>query len=179
MIRLLVPLVTFFGLIALLYVGIETAPDRQQVQSPLVGREIPQFELPTLRNPNERVSTRDRLGQPWVLNVWGSWCQSCRLEHPYVQRLAQESGVVLVGFNWKDERADALRWLERYGDAWTYHMVDFEGRSAIDLGVYGAPETFLIDHRGIIQYKHIGPIDETVYEDLMERIADLKQAASS
>jgi len=179
MIRLLLPLIVFGGLVGLLLIGMQTADERKIVSSPLVGRPIPNFELPRLHEPNISTSTADRLGEVWVLNVWGSWCQSCRIEHPYVGRLAEESGVPVVGFNWKDEQADAKRWLSQFGDVWAYHMVDFEGRSAIDLGVYGAPETFLIDHRGIIRHKHIGPIDESVLRDLLTRIDDLQQEASS
>ncbi|HEY7906094.1 MAG TPA: DsbE family thiol:disulfide interchange protein [Wenzhouxiangella sp.] len=175
MIRLLLPLVTFVGLIGLLIIGMQTADERKIVDSPLVGRPIPNLVLPQLHQPANTTSTADRLGEVWVLNVWGSWCQSCRIEHPYVGRLAKESGVPVVGFNWKDERDDALRWLSQFGDVWAYHMVDYEGRSAIDLGVYGAPETFLIDHRGIIRHKHIGPIDETILGDLMARIQRLQQ----
>lgn len=179
MIRLLAPLIVFAALIALLVIGMQTAEERKLVDSPLVGRTIPTFSLPKLHQPEEYTSPEDRLGEVWVLNVWGSWCQSCRIEHPYVKRLTEESNVAVVGFNWKDEREDALRWLNRFGDAWTYHMVDYEGRSAIDLGVYGAPETFLIDHIGTIRHKHIGPIDEQVLADLLERIDVLKQEASS
>lgn len=179
MIRLLLPLIVFGGLVMLLLIGMQTADDRKIVASPLVGRPVPNFELPRLHEPAVNTSTSDRLGEVWVLNVWGSWCQSCRIEHPYVARLAEDSGVPVVGFNWKDERSDALRWLSQFGDVWAYHMVDYEGRSAIDLGVYGAPETFLIDHRGIIRHKHIGPIDETVLTDLLGRIDRLQEEMRS
>lgn len=179
MIRLLLPLVAFAGLIALLVIGMQTADERKIVDSPLVGRPIPHLVLPQLHDPAISTSTTDRLGEAWVLNVWGSWCQSCRVEHPYVGRLAQEAGVPVVGFNWKDDRANALKWLSQFGDVWAYHMVDDEGRSAIDLGVYGAPETFLIDHRGIIRHKHIGPIDQDIFNDLMARIGRLKQEAGT
>ncbi len=178
MIRLLTPLVVFIGLIALLIVGMQSAEERKRVDSPLLGRPIPNLELPRLHEPDNKARTDERLGEPWVLNVWGSWCQSCRVEHPYILKLSENAGVPVVGFNWKDERADALRWLRQFGDAWAYHMVDFEGRAAIDLGVYGAPETFLIDHRGIIRHKHIGPIDEQSYADLMVRIGTLRDEAS-
>jgi len=174
MIRLLVPLVFFVGLVGLLMIGMQTAEKRKLVDSPLVGRPIPNIALPRLHEPDTQTSTRDRLGEVWVLNVWGSWCQSCRIEHPYVEALGKQSGVPVVGFNWKDERSDALRWLRQFGDVWDYHFVDFEGTSAIELGVYGAPETFLIDQQGIIQYKHIGPIDEDSLEELLARIASMK-----
>ncbi len=179
MIRLLTPLLVFSALVALLVIGMQTAEERKLVDSPLVGRTIPSFSLPKLHHPEQSTSTQDRLGEVWVLNVWGSWCQSCRIEHPYVKRLTEESRAAVVGFNWKDERQDALRWLNRFGDAWSYHMVDYEGRSAIDLGVYGAPETFLIDHTGTIRHKHIGPIDEQILQDLLKQIERLKEEIPS
>lgn len=179
MIRLLTPLLAFLALVALLIVGMESAEERTLVDSPLVGRTIPSFSLPKLHYPDEITSTQSQRGQVWVLNVWGSWCQSCRIEHPWITELAENSGVPVVGFNWKDERDNALRWLSRFGDPWSWHMVDFEGRRAIDLGVYGAPETFIIDHRGIIIHKHIGPIDQDSYESLKAMIEKLKLEAQS
>jgi len=177
MIRMLVPLLVFVGLLVLLIVGLQSAEQRKEIASPLIGKPLPALELPGLHSP-EIVRTSEELkGQPWVLNVWGSWCWACRAEHPFIERLGREAGVPLIGFNWKDERGDALTWLDRFGDAWTWHMVDFEGRSAIDLGVYGAPETFLIDHEGIIRHKHIGPIDATSFADLMRRIVELRTEA--
>lgn len=179
MIRMLVPLVVFLGLVGLLLISLPTAEQRRQVASPLIGREVPNFTLPSLHEPNVQLSTTDLIGQPFILNVWGSWCFSCRVEHPYITRLGEEAGIPLVGFNWRDEREDALNWLDRFGDAWTFHMVDKPGRAAIDLGVYGAPETFLVDHRGIIRHKHIGPVDETSFNDLMQRISQLRREADA
>jgi cytochrome c biogenesis protein CcmG/thiol:disulfide interchange protein DsbE len=179
MIRMLIPLIVFIGLLVLLIAGLQTAEDRKLVASPLIGKPVPAMTLPGLHDPDTQYSSADLKGQPWILNVWGSWCWACRVEHPYIERLGREAGVALVGFNWKDERDDALTWLNRYGDAWTFHMVDFEGRAAIDLGVYGAPETFLIDHEGIIRHKHIGPIDANSFEDLMRRVMGLRSEAES
>ena len=177
MIRMLVPLMVFLGLIGLLMISLPTAEQRRQVTSPLIGREVPSFTLPGLHDPEVMRSTADLRGQPFILNVWGSWCFSCRVEHPYIERLGREAGIPLVGFNWRDEREDALQWLRQFGDAWTFHMVDGEGRAAIDLGVYGAPETFLVDHRGIIRHKHIGPVDQLVFDDLMQRIQEMRREA--
>lgn len=179
MIRMLLPLLVFGGLLVLLIAGLQTAEDRKLVASPLIGKPVPAMTLPGLTDPETLYNSSDLKGQPWILNVWGSWCWACRVEHPYIERLGRESGVPLVGFNWKDERDDALTWLDRYGDAWSFHMVDFEGRAAIDLGVYGAPETFLIDHEGIIRHKHIGPIDANSFEDLMRRIMVLRSEADA
>ena len=179
MIRMLIPLGIFLALVVLLIAGLQTAEDRKLVASPLIGKPVPSFTLPGLHDPETLRTSTNLVGQPWILNVWGSWCWACRVEHPYIERLGREAGVPLVGFNWKDEREDALTWLDRFGDAWSFHMVDFEGRAAIDLGVYGAPETFLIDHEGIIRHKHIGPIDATVFDDLMRRILTLRSEAES
>jgi len=179
MIRMIIPLAIFLGLVALLLVSLETAEQRKLVASPLIGRPVPNFTLPGLLDPDVQRSTADLKGEPYIINVWGSWCWACREEHPYIERLGHEAGIPLVGFNWKDERDDALRWLNQFGDAWTFHMVDFEGRAAIDLGVYGAPETFLVDHEGIIRHKHIGPVNQTVFEDLMRRILQMRSEAES
>ena len=177
MIRMVAPLLIFLGLVWLLLISLPTAEQRRQVASPLIGREVPNFTLPCLLEPDTIYSTMELRGQPFILNVWGSWCPSCVVEHPYITRLGREANVPLVGLNWRDERDDALAWINRFGDAWTMHMVDVEGMAAIDLGVYGAPETFLIDHRGVIRHKHIGPVDANSYGDLMNRINEMRRDA--
>ncbi len=177
MMRMVLPLLVFLGLIWLLLVSLPTAEQRRHVASPLIGREIPNFTLPDLLEPEVTHSTVGLRGQPFILNVWGSWCPSCVTEHPYITRLGKEANVPLVGLNWRDERDDALAWINRFGDAWTVHMNDEEGMAAIDLGVYGAPETFLVDHNGVIRHKHIGPVDSNSYDDLMSRINDMRQDA--
>ncbi len=177
MMRMALPLLVFLGLIWLLLVSLPTAEQRRHVASPLIGREIPNFTLPDLLEPDVTHSTVELRGQPFILNVWGSWCPSCVTEHPYITRLGKEANVPLVGLNWRDERDDALAWINRFGDAWTVHMNDEEGMAAIDLGVYGAPETFLVDANGVIRHKHIGPVDSNSYDDLMGRINDMRQDA--
>ncbi len=177
MMRMALPLLVFLGLIWLLLVSLPTAEQRRHVASPLIGREIPNFTLPDLLKPDVTHSTVELRGQPFILNVWGSWCPSCVTEHPYITRLGKEANVPLVGLNWRDERDDALAWINRFGDAWTVHMNDEEGMAAIDLGVYGAPETFLVDANGVIRHKHIGPVDSNSYDDLMGRINDMRQDA--
>lgn len=178
MIRMLIPLGVFLALIGLLVAGLQTGDERKLVQSPLIGKPVPQFSLPGLYEPQSFTSRDDLLGQPYILNVWGSWCWACRAEHPFIDRLGKEAPIDLVGFNWKDEREDALEWIDRFGSAWDQHLVDYEGQVAIDLGVYGAPETFLVDHEGIIRHKHIGPVDANVFEDLMRRATRLKAEAT-
>lgn len=177
MIRKLIPLFLFFGLVILLVLGMRTAEERKIVQSPLIGKPLPEFNLPHLLDPDIMTSSSELIGQPFILNVWGSWCWACREEHPFIERLGREAPIALVGFNWKDKREDALEWIRRYGDAWNHHLVDFEGQTAINLGVYGAPETFLIDHRGIIRHKHVGPVDARVFDDLMQRSMRLRSEA--
>lgn len=178
MIRLLaIPLLLFGVLLLLLLAGLKTADERQTIRSPLIGKPVPSFELPTLDDPQRTVTNTELAGEPYLLNVWGSWCPACRVEHPYVKRLAEEAPVPMVGLNWKDERDDALRWIRQFGNGWDLQIVDFEGVLAIDLGVYGAPETFLVDHNGVIRHKHIGPIDQGIYDDLMERARGLAAIA--
>ncbi|MDT8450068.1 MAG: DsbE family thiol:disulfide interchange protein [Wenzhouxiangellaceae bacterium] len=177
MIRMMLPLIVFLGLIGLLLAGLDTAHQRQIIDSPLIGKPVPAFSLPTLHEA-DRVATNDDLaGKPYVLNVWGSWCPSCRIEHPLITRLGEEIDVPLVGVNWKDERPSALRWLDQFGDAWDFHIVDQPGDFVIDLGVYGAPETFLVDHNGIIRHKHTGPVTTDTYAGLVDRIRKLEQEA--
>ena len=172
-----IPLMLFGILLLLLFAGLKTADQRQTIRSPLIGKPVPAFELPSLAEPDRMITNLDLAGAPYLLNVWGSWCPACRVEHPFIKRLGEEAPVPLVGLNWKDERADALRWLNQFGDGWDLQIVDFEGVLAIDLGVYGAPETFVVDHNGIIRHKHIGPIDQAVFDDLMERARGLAAIA--
>nr|WP_206212350.1 DsbE family thiol:disulfide interchange protein [Wenzhouxiangella sp. XN79A] len=172
-----IPLLLFGVLLLLLFAGLKTADQRQTIRSPMIGKPVPAFELPSLAEPGRMITNADLAGEPYLLNVWGSWCPACRVEHPYIVRLGEEAPVPLVGLNWKDERRDALRWLEQFGDGWDLQIVDFEGVLAIDLGVYGAPETFLVDHNGVIRHKHIGPIDQPVFDDLMERAGGLAALA--
>lgn len=179
MIRMLIPLGVFVALVGLLIAGLQTAEQRKLVQSPLIGKPVPDFSLPGLHEPDTMTTREDLLGEPFILNVWGSWCWACRAEHPFVERLGREAPIKLIGFNWKDERDDAMKWLGQFGDAWDRHLVDYEGKVAIDLGVYGAPETFLVDHQGVIRHKHIGPIDANVFQDLMRRSMALQSEAES
>jgi cytochrome c biogenesis protein CcmG, thiol:disulfide interchange protein DsbE len=173
MIARLLPLAVFLALATLLGAGIWLAQvrDPNAIPSPLVGRVAPGFMLPALHEPERMVDSRDLKGQPYLLNVFGSWCPGCRDEHPVVERLARSGALPVVGFNWKDEREDALRWLARYGDPYAEIAVDYEGRTAIDYGVYGAPESFLIGADGTVLYKHIGPLTwDAVQREILPRI---------
>jgi len=179
MTRMLLPLGVFVALVVLLLAGLQTADQRQVIDSPLIGKPVPEFSLPSLHDEQRSIARADLIGQPFVINVWGSWCPSCRVEHPLITRMGREINVPLVGLNWKDERVDALRWLSQFGDAWDFHLFDNPGSFGIDLGVYGAPETFLIDHAGMIRHKHIGPVTVQSYDDLIARIRSLETEADS
>jgi len=156
----------FVGLMGLLYYGVSQSDraGRDALPSPLIGKPAPAFELPLLHDPARRVTNADLAGQPYVMNVWGSWCPECRVEHPILTRFALTKRVRFIGYNLKDEREDALRWLEQFGNPYMMVVADLEGRTAIDWGIYGAPETFLVDGHGIIRWKHVGAIDQAIID---------------
>jgi cytochrome c biogenesis protein CcmG/thiol:disulfide interchange protein DsbE len=150
----------FAALVLLLGVGLTLNP--REVPSPLIGKPAPAFELPLLHAPDKTFSQKEMLGKVWVLNVWASWCPPCLVEHPVVTALAQSRLAPVVGLNYKDARDDALPWLKRNGDPYEFSVFDLDGRIGIDYGVYGVPETYVIDRRGVIRYKHIGPLTPEV-----------------
>jgi cytochrome c biogenesis protein CcmG/thiol:disulfide interchange protein DsbE len=160
MLRRWLPLLVFLALGALLFAGVRLSGTRNpnEIPSPLIGKPAPDFALPLLHDPARTVTRADLLGRPYVLNVWGSWCPSCRIEHPFVEALAKTGRIRVIGFNYKDEREDALRWLGQFGDPYEFSLVDLDGRKAIDFGVSAAPETYVIDAQGIVRYKHTGPL---------------------
>lgn len=164
MLKRLLPLLVFLALGGLLFAGIRLAETRDPnaIPSPLIGKPAPEFSLPLLHEPDKTLTRADLLGQPYVLNVWGSWCPSCRLEHPFVEALAKSGRIRVIGFNYKDEREDALRWLQQFGDPYEFSLVDRDGRKAIDFGVSAAPETFVVDAQGIVRFKQTGPLTPDV-----------------
>lgn len=166
----------FVALVALLGWGVSRSdrPDRESLPSPLIGRPAPEFSLPVLHDPDYRVGTADLAGRPYLLNVWGSWCPGCRDEHPVLERYAETRKIRVVGYNWKDEPEDALRWLEQFGNPYWVVVADHEGQTAIEWGVYGAPETFLVDGKGIVRWKHVGALDDTIIAT--ELVPKLEQA---
>ena len=152
--------------------------DVREVPSPLIGKPAPQFSLPLLADPAKKIGSTDLAGQPYLLNVFASWCFACRDEHPILMREGKRLGVKLVGFNYKDEPADAKRWLAQFGDPYDLIIADLPGDVAIDFGVTGAPETFLVDAQGVIRFKYISPITpEVIATELLPRIAALKRGA--
>ena len=156
----------FVALVALLAIGLRLNP--REVPSPLIGKPAPPFELPLLNQPDKKFSQKDMLGKVWIMNVWASWCPPCLVEHPIVTRIAQSGMAPVVGLNYKDQRDDALPWLKRNGDPYLLNVYDLNGRIGIDYGVYGVPETYVIDQKGIIRYKHVGPLTTDVVQNKVE-----------
>jgi len=160
----LLPFIVFMLMVVLFGFGIwwNTRHDPNAITSPLLDKPAPEFALPKLYEPDQQVSKTDLLGQPYLLNVFGSWCIECGVEHPVLTAAAPTLGVQLVGYNYKDAPADAKAWLARHGNPYGLLIADEKGDTAIDFGVYGAPESFLVDAKGVIRYKHIGPITAEV-----------------
>ena len=156
MMRYLAPLFAFLVLAVFLFVGLSLNP--RQVPSPLIDKPAPEFELYNLHEPDKLFSSKDNLGKVWLLNVWASWCVACRDEHPLLVQLAKSGIVPVYGLNYKDENTTAKQWLRLYGDPYIASLVDPDGTVGIDYGVYGVPETYVIDKQGIIRHKQIGPV---------------------
>jgi len=161
--RYLAPLVLFLVLVGFLYAGLSLNP--REVPSPLINKPAPAFSLPTLDAPEQILSAQDLRGKVWILNVWASWCVACRIEHPLLVEFSKTTAVPLYGLNYKDKREDAIRWLGNFGNPYTRSISDLDGRVGIDFGVYGVPETFVIDQQGVIRFKQIGPVTPEVLRD--------------
>ena len=166
--KTLLPLFAF--LILAVFLGIGLTKDPRKLPSPFIGKAAPVFTLPQLHQLNKTFSPKDMLGKVWILNVWASWCVSCRAEHHVLNTLIQNNKVNLIGLNYKDQVADARRWLSRYGDPYQVSVSDVEGLAGIDWGVYGVPETFVMDKKGIVRLKHTGPVTN---KDITEEIIPL------
>jgi cytochrome c biogenesis protein CcmG/thiol:disulfide interchange protein DsbE len=174
----LVPLALFVGLAAFLLRGLWLDP--REIPSPLIGKPVPEFSIPQVRNPSATFSHRDLLGKVSLVNVWATWCVSCRAEHALLVRLGRSGQVPIYGIDWKDDRAKAAEWLQTLGDPYVFSGFDEDGRVAIDWGVYGAPETFVVDAAGIIRYKHAGPLsEELLQQTLLPLVRKLEAEAKS
>jgi len=160
--RFLIPLGIFIVIVVFLGIGLTLDPRR--IPSPLIDKPAPAFALAQLSDPGKTLSQKDLLGQVWVLNVWASWCVACREEHPVLVEFARSKVVPIYGLNYKDKREDALAWLRQFGNPYVMSIVDDAGRTGIDYGVYGVPETFVIDKQGVIRYKNIGPVTPEILE---------------
>jgi cytochrome c biogenesis protein CcmG/thiol:disulfide interchange protein DsbE len=168
--RYLAPLGIFGVLVVFLYIGLSLNP--RDIGSTLIGRQAPLFELPSLKDPQQTISSKDLQGKVWILNVWASWCVSCRQEHPLLMQLSKQASINLYGLNYKDERVDAENWLKRHGNPYIDSAVDKKGRTGIDYGVTGTPETFIIDKQGMIRFKYVGPITLDVFKNQMWPLID-------
>jgi len=160
--RFIIPLALFLVVVGFLAVGLKLDP--RAVPSPLINKPAPAFVLPRLDDAAKTMRRDDLLGKPWVLNVWASWCGPCRDEHPQVLALARGKHAPIIGLNYKDARDDARDWLRQLGDPYTASLSDSDGRTGINYGVYGVPETFVIDKNGVIRFKHVGPLTATVVQ---------------
>ena len=161
--RYLLPLAIFIVLVILLAAGLKNDP--KYIPSPFIGKPAPAFDLPVLHQPDKRIRHSDMKGQVWLLNVWASWCVSCRAEHEVVKRFVAMNIAPVYGLNYKDRPQDAQAWLKQLGDPYTASMMDIKGDVGIDWGVYGVPETFVIDKQGIVRYKQVGPLTNAVIDE--------------
>jgi cytochrome c biogenesis protein CcmG/thiol:disulfide interchange protein DsbE len=160
--RFLIPLGIFIVLVGFLGIGLKLNP--REVPSPLIGKPAPDFKLPLLSDPARQLSPADLRGKVWLFNVWASWCASCRQEHDVLLDLAKQGSVPVYGMDYKDQSDDARMVLARYGNPYVETVVDADGRTGINYGVYGVPETYLIDKNGVIRYKHTGPVTQEILD---------------
>ena len=163
--RFILPLMAF--LVMVIFLGIGLKLDPHDVPSPLINKPAPAFTLPQLHEPQKTFSPADMKGKVWLLNVWASWCVSCRQEHVYLTEFARNGSMNLMGLNYKDEPAAAMQWLERLGNPYTISISDIDGMAGLDWGVYGVPETFIIDKKGIVRHKQTGPVDPTILQTII------------
>ena len=173
--RFLLPLSIFIVLAGFLFVGLGLNP--REVPSPLIDKPAPAFQVAQLNTPDQTISPQDMRGKVWLLNVWASWCVSCREEHPLLVELSKRNIVPIVGLNYKDSRVEGMKWLADWGNPYLVSAFDADGKVGIDYGVYGVPETFLIDKAGVIRAKHIGPLTADALEKkLLPKIRELNGA---
>ena len=169
--RFLVPLVVLAVLVGILIVGLRRSPEVGEIRSPLIGKPAPTWELPSLTDAGRTVGSQNYQGRWYVVNVWDTWCVECRAEHDTLLQAQRSAAVPIVGIDWNDNQADALAWLAKLGNPYTAVGVDRDGRAAIDWGVYGAPETFLVNPQGIVVHKHIGALTPEAWQrDFVARL---------
>lgn len=164
--RFTAPLLAFAALLVVFGIGLTLNP--REIPSPLVGKPAPAFDAESLHDPGSRFSPADLRGKVWLLNVWASWCVACREEHPLMVEYARRKTVPIYGLNYKDTREAGLQWLSRLGNPYVASLFDVDGKLGIDFGVYGVPETFIIDRQGVIRHKHIGPVTPEVLREKFE-----------
>lgn len=162
-ILLFIPFLIALGLGLFLWKGLDLDPNK--MPSALIGKPFPQFNIESLQNPEKMLTAADLKGKSVLVNVWGTWCPACKVEHPYLVEIAKQ-GVPIIGINYKDNRASAKQWLAQLGNPYVFNIYDKEGHLGLDLGVYGAPETYVVDAQGIIRYRHAGPVDSAVWQEI-------------
>ena len=172
--RKLIPLIIFLLLAVFVGLGLTRSPGLQP--SVLINKQTPQFSLDNLKDADRTFESKDLRGKVSLLNVWASWCVACRAENPVLMKLARSGVVNMVGLNYMDQRGDALRWLEYFGDPYVMSAYDHQGKVGIDLGVYGVPETFIIDKKGFIRYKYSGPVNEEILDKTILILIDRLKA---
>ena len=163
--KFLLPLIVFLGITGLFYSTLDR--NTRLVPSPLINKAAPEFSLPALSDAQSILSPATFKGKPWILNIWASWCRECRIEHPLFNQMAHQYDFEIVGLNYKDQLDDAKQWLQQFGDPFSTTIFDQQGTAGLDWGVYGVPETFLIDPNGIIRYKHVGPINPQIVQEVI------------
>lgn len=168
----ILPLVLFVALGLFLWNGI--GKDTETIPSPLINKPVPEFSLSALLDEQQTITAADLKGRPALLNVWATWCPTCKQEHAQLNRMVRDEGITIYGVNYKDDRAKARIWLDKYMNPYALNIYDPEGKLGLNLGVYGAPETFLLDAQGIIRYKHVGAIDERVWSELRQKMQQLE-----
>jgi cytochrome c biogenesis protein CcmG/thiol:disulfide interchange protein DsbE len=175
--RYFLPLALFFVLVLFLAIGLRIDPSI--VPSPLIDKPLPAFNLPKLKTPDDNIKSSDFQGNVVMLNVWASWCVSCRVEHPLLVELSKNNEMLIYGINYKDTRTDAMQWLQHFGDPYRASAFDELGLTGIDLGVYGVPETYIMDRSGIIRYKHIGPVTREALDNTILPLIEKLKAPST
>lgn len=172
--RFLVPLIAVVIMLPILYMGLQSDPS--ELPSQYIGKAAPVFDLPTVKDPNQRISSADLVGEVSLVNIWATWCVGCRQEHGFLNDLSQRGVIPIHAINWRDNRADAVQWLDKYGDPYIASGFDGDGRVGIDWGAYGAPETYLIDADGTVVYRFTGPLNAALWEqEFVPRIAELSK----
>lgn len=174
--KLLIPLFVFIILLGFLLIGLGLDP--KKVPSPLINKPVPEFTLAQLVDSSKNFSPKEMLGKVWMLNVWASWCASCRIEHPLLMKIAAEKTLPIIGLNWKDEKPDALQVLKKTGDPFELSIFDPDNRVGLNFGVYGTPETFVIDKKGLIRHKYIGPLTVDAWQKEFLPLIDKLKAES-
>jgi cytochrome c biogenesis protein CcmG/thiol:disulfide interchange protein DsbE len=160
------------GLFFLYMQQINQGKDIQALDSARVGKPIPDFSLSSLENESRTLNPDDLKGRAGLLNVWATWCPSCRVEHPWLLKIANEYAIPVFGLNYKDDREAALIWLQKLGNPYQFNIFDDQGRLGFELGVYGAPETYIFDKNGVIHMRHVGVVDERVWLKKIKPLID-------